>query len=301
MSNEVAVRQAQTTLAIAPSQTRFTPEQVTMLGHIGVEEASDADLQVFFHQCQRTGLDPFARQIYMIGREERKNVNGAWVGVTKQTIQTGIDGYRLIGRRAAQGAGETISVKPPVWAHPDGGWRDVWLPAWGTPAAAKVTIMRNGEEFTAVALFDEYKQAKRNGELTRMWAQRPAGQIAKCAEALAWRMAFPQDLSGIYTEEEMGQADNPAPERRPAAPRAQTQPSEPAAPEASTEAPAGPVRINEEQWSEIAGAAAAAGLTDAQTGQLIQETIGRQIAGATEIQVEEIPAIMNAIGAIQNG
>ena len=73
---------------------------------------------------------------------------------------------------------------------------------------ARITITRGGEPFTAVALFDEYKQTKRDGNLTQMWAQRPAGQIAKCAEALAWRMAFPQDLSNLYADDEMGQADN---------------------------------------------------------------------------------------------
>lgn len=206
--NEVAIRQAPavTVLAISDEQTAFTSQQVTMLRHIGLEKAGEADLSVFFHQCKRTGLDPFARQIYMI---ERWSKDGA-----KFTIQTGIDGFRLIGRRAATGAGESISVAAPQWAHRDGSWRDLWDASWGTPIAARVTIERNGQPFTAVAMFDEYKQTKRDGGLTQMWAQRPAGQIAKCAEALAWRMGFPQDLSGIYSDDEMGQADNrptPAP------------------------------------------------------------------------------------------
>lgn len=87
--SDIVVHQPQTVLAIQPEQTQFTPQQVAMLRHIGVEKAGDADLQVFFHQCQRTGLDPFARQIYMI---ERWSKDGP-----KYTIQTGIDGYRLIG------------------------------------------------------------------------------------------------------------------------------------------------------------------------------------------------------------
>lgn len=220
MSTELARPAApNTTLAIAEAQTAFTGQQVAMLEHIGVDGAGDNDLNVFFHQCKRTGLDPFTRQIYMIGRQVSKQVNGQWIKETKQTIQTGIDGYRLIGRRAADRTGHTIKVHPPQWAHQDGSWRDVWIMAWGLPVAARVTIERAGETFTATALFDEYKQTKYGGGLTSMWEKRPAGQIAKCAEAFAWRMAFPQDLSGIYTDDEMGQADNlPRPAAAPAGP-----------------------------------------------------------------------------------
>lgn len=213
MSTEIATYQPGS-LAVSAEQEAFTEKQRKALEHIGVENASDGDLQVFFHVCQRTGLDPFARQIYMIGRKSgERQPDGSWVDVVKQTIQTGIDGFRLIGRRAADQRRETISVHAPEWAKDDGTWRPVWVKAWGEPVAARVTILRNGEPFTAVALFDEYKQTKRNGDLTQMWGQRPAGQLAKCAEALAWRMAFPQDLSGIYVEDEMHQAEN-----RPAGP-----------------------------------------------------------------------------------
>lgn len=205
--NDLVVHQSDTTgLQVQPEQSSFTEQQVAMLRHIGVENASEGDLAVFFHVVKRTGLDPFARQIYMIGRNTYDARTKQWA--TKQTIQTGIDGFRLIGRRAADARKEQVSVLAPQWAHSDGSWRDVWVPAWGTPLGARVTIERNGSPFTAVALFDEYKQTKRDGGLTQMWAQRPAGQINKCAEALAWRMAFPQDLSGIYVEEEMQQADN---------------------------------------------------------------------------------------------
>lgn len=220
MSTELTVhgQQPATALTIADEQGAFTPQQVDVLRHMGVEGASEGDLAVFFHVVKRTGLDPFAKQIYMIGRQSsvKDDRTNQWTKVWKHTIQTGIDGYRLIGRRAANASRETISVSAPEWAHEDGSWRPVWSSKWGWPLAARVTIHRGASPFTAVALFDEYKQTKRDGSLTQMWEQRPAGQIAKCAEALAWRQAFPQDLAGIYVDEEMQQADREEPAPAPA-------------------------------------------------------------------------------------
>jgi phage recombination protein Bet len=229
----------QTALTIADDQATFTDQQVAALRHMGVDGASPADLAVFFHVVKRTGLDPFARQIYMISRKSK--------GETKQTIQTGIDGYRLIGRRAADARHESISVSAPEWARADGQWMPVWSAEWGTPLAARVTITRGGEPFTAVALFDEYKQTKYDGNLTAMWAQRPAGQIAKCAEALVWRMAFPQDLAGVYVEDELQHADGgPAP--RPTRESAADVLATPAVVVEHTETDADRARANLREW-----------------------------------------------------
>lgn len=213
MSTEVT-QHGGSELVLSDDQTFWTPNQKAALAQMGVDRATDADLAVFFHQCTRTGLDPFARQIYMIQREG------------KQTIQTGIDGFRLIGRRAVDRTRETLEVSEAEWCGQDGAWRDVWL-SQEPPAAARVTVYRNGGKFPAIALYSEYVGLKRDGNVTKMWGTRPAGQLAKCAEALAWRKAFPQDLSGLYTNDEMAQADNPGapmPRRQQAQPQ-QTKPT----------------------------------------------------------------------------
>jgi phage recombination protein Bet len=194
---ELATRDDQS-LALATDSTYWNDTQVAMLTQLGVEKATEADLRVYHHVCQRTGLDPFARQIYMI---ERKG---------KQTIQTGIDGFRLIARRAVEKSGEAYSVSPVEWCGRDGKWTEVWLES-GPPAAARVTVTRGNGTFPAIALYAEYVQTYwKNGSehITQMWEQRGAGQLAKCAEALAHRKAFPQDLSGIYTDDEMQSANN---------------------------------------------------------------------------------------------
>lgn len=200
-----------TALTIGAGQDRFNDAQVAALHQLGLDNASPADLDVFFHVAKRTGLDPFARQIHMIGRSVSvppDRDGGQWTKVVKHTIQTGIDGYRLIARRAADRAGIKYSVSAPTWFDTQGGEHAVWIaPLWGKyPAACRVSVTRDGEEFTAVAMFTEYCQTTGRGDQLRptaMWEQRPAGQLAKCAEALVLRMAFPQDLSGLYVDAEV--------------------------------------------------------------------------------------------------
>ncbi|MFF7190588.1 phage recombination protein Bet [Streptomyces sp. NPDC008222] len=189
-------------LAVRPEQTTWTPEQAAVLRQSGIkDQVTAAELSGFLHLCQRTGLDPFSRQIYLIGRFSKKD------GRDVYTPQTGIDGYRVIAQRVTAQTGGTYGYEDTVWCDPSGRWRDVWL-ADEPPAAAKVTVIRNGHRFSAVATFREYVQTFPDGNPKGLWAKMPAGQIAKCAEALALRKAFPHDLAGVYTAEEMAQADN---------------------------------------------------------------------------------------------
>lgn len=212
---DVAVRQ-QTALSITPGQTEFNEAQVATLTQLGVVNADRANLAVFFHQSTRTGLDPFAKQIYMIARQVKERVrdeSGRWVDkyVTKFTIQTGIDGYRLIARRAADKARVPLSVEDTLWCGPDGQWVDAWVAEY-PPTAAKVTVWRGDERFSHVSLWREYVQTYYNRDAgehvpNSMWQKMPANQLAKTAEAGALRKAFPLDLSGLYTDEEMPPAE----------------------------------------------------------------------------------------------
>lgn len=190
-------------LTITQDQTDWTQQQVAALKQLGVSnDVTQADLAIFLTQSKRTGLDPFSRQIYMIGRKQ-KTPNGY---ETKQTIQVGIDGLRAIAHRVAQQCHEVFSMSDTLWADKTGTWHDVWLAA-EPPAAAKVSVKRGGGVFSAVAIFKEYAPVY-NGKLGGMWLTKPALMIAKCAEALALRKAFPSDMSGIYTDDEMSRAED---------------------------------------------------------------------------------------------
>ncbi|QFG08119.1 RecT-like ssDNA binding protein [Gordonia phage PCoral7] len=201
-SKGTVAKQPTSELAIAPGQSEFTEAQVAALAQLGVQDASPGDLQVFFHQAKRTGLDPFAKQIYMIGR---KTKTGGYRGEperweTKWTIQVGIDGYRLGGRRVVNALGIKLDQDGPYW-HNGTDWVDVWLDPNHPPQAAKFTIVRDGERHVGVANYAEYVQTNRDGSPNSMWKKMPANQLAKCAEAAAWRHAFPETFSGVVFED----------------------------------------------------------------------------------------------------
>ena len=172
-------------LAVNSDQQMWDTKQLAALKQLGLTNASNGDLAVFLHYAQRTGLDPFARQLYMIERGGR------------YTIQASIDGLRIVAQRSGEYAGQV----GPFWCGEDGTWTDIWLEKT-PPMAAKVGVLRKGfvEPLWAVAKFDGYNAN------SPIWKKMPDLMIAKCAEALALRKAFPNDLSGIYTAEEMEQA-----------------------------------------------------------------------------------------------
>lgn len=160
-------------------------EQIELIKNTVAKGATNDELQMFLHQCQRTGLDPLSRQMYFMKYG------------TKASIVCSIDGFRVVAQRSNEYEGQTS----PVWFDEQGNEYNVWLKKT-PPSACKVGVWRKGfrEPLYAIAVFSEYSSGQ------NMWQKMPALMIAKVAEALALRKAFPHDLSGLYTPDEMEQA-----------------------------------------------------------------------------------------------
>jgi phage recombination protein Bet len=187
-----------TTAAVA-TPSPFSADQIDLIKRTICKGSTDDELRLFLYQAGRTGLDPLARQIYSIERREYRD--GQWIKA--RSIQTSIDGFRLIAERSGKYAGQV----GPYWCGADGQWQDAWIAA-ESPIAARVGVLRTDfkEPCWGVARFDAYAQKTKDGIPTRMWKTMGDVMVAKCAEALALRKAFPQELSGLYTGDEMMQA-----------------------------------------------------------------------------------------------
>lgn len=184
--------------------TGYDAEKVDLIKDTIARGASDDELMLFLHLAQRSGLDPFSRQIYLI--ERRANVNGEWK--TTRQPQTGIDGLRLIADRTERYA----PGRQPSYTY------DVAGGLVTATAYVKKFVRGEWHEIAATAHYDEYVQRKKDGQPNQMWAEKPHIMLAKCAEAQVLRRAFPAEMSGLYTADEIRSGADELPAAPPANP-----------------------------------------------------------------------------------
>lgn len=161
--------------------------------------AAMESIKMVIGYCKAAGLDPMQKPVHIVPMWDSK------AGSMRDVIMPGINLYRTQAARSGECAGVTEPEFGEDITETLGGV-EITYPKW-----CRVTVKRrlpSGEivEFTAKELWKENYAVKGGKEKSiapnAMWLKRPSGQIAKCAQAQAFRMAFPE-MASAYTAEEM--------------------------------------------------------------------------------------------------
>lgn len=192
MSAQLAVRNTQEVEKIAEfplMKSKWSRDQIELVKRTICKGASDDQMMLFEYVCTRTGLDPFMKQIYGIIRMTNNKDTGK--KDPTMTIQTSIDGLRLIADRT----GNYLPGRDSTFAYDKDGR------LFSATSYIKKWSRGSWHEVSATAIYSEYKPKYPND----FWTDKPHIMLAKCAEALALRKAFPAEMSGVYAKEELDQ------------------------------------------------------------------------------------------------
>lgn len=157
----------------------FDDEKVALVKEMFCKNATKSEFELFLHMAKRLNLDPALKQIYFI-----KFGN-------QMSIITGIDGYRIIADRT----GKYMPGRESSFTYDKEGKLFS-----ATAYLKKLGPDNQWHEISSTAIRSEYDSGK------NQWAKGPHYMLAKCAESLALRRAFPAEMAGTNTEEEMEKA-----------------------------------------------------------------------------------------------
>ena len=158
-------------------QGELTQAQIELIRKTVARDATNDELKLFLYRAESLGLDPLKPgQIYFIK-----------YGNSPGTIVVGIDGFRAKAVRTGKLSGIKRGVLRNDKGQCIGAWAEIYRSDWQHPAREEVNMQ-------------EYNTGKHN------WLKMPETMIKKVAECAALRMAFPDDLGGVYAPEETGQA-----------------------------------------------------------------------------------------------
>lgn len=177
----------------------FTSDERQMIRDSFMPGASEPEARAMIAIAEHMRLNPFKRQIHFVQRWNKDLGRMVWA------FQTAIDGFRSM----AEDTGEFCGSDEPEFT-----FEERIDPATGEPTGkrelvARVRVYRRDFDrpFIGVARYTEFVQTTKDGNPNSMWQRGPRNMLAKCAEAQAIRKAFPQDLAGVYADDEMPERD----------------------------------------------------------------------------------------------
>lgn len=178
MTKEIAVKQTH--------EINYSDKlMIETLKQTVAQNTTDAEFKIFCEFCKSTKLNPFKKEVWCIVTGEGK--------YRRMQLMTGINGFHAIANSHPQYDGMEIGLigksgeyLPMTYPNND------YIGAW-----AKVYRKDRRIPVEGVAMLSEYD--KKHGN----WITMKRVMINKCSESVGLRKAFPQELNGLYTQEEM--------------------------------------------------------------------------------------------------
>lgn len=163
---------------VAVTPREFTDKEKGLIRDTVAKGATNEEFNLFLYRCKHMDLDPLKPgQIHFV---KYNNSPG--------TIIVGIEGFRVRAAKTGKHSGTKRGVVRDDSGRCIGAWCEVYRSDWTQPAREEVSLV-------------EYNTGK------AQWSKMPETMLKKVAECAALRMAFPDQLGGIYGREEMDQAD----------------------------------------------------------------------------------------------
>lgn len=162
----------------------------------GGGQITDDEAVMFLSLCRYQHLNPFLREAYLI----------KYGSNNPATIVTGKTTFLKRAQRNPDFAGLQCGVivmdnEFGMITEREGTFyldSETLVGGW-----AKVYIKNRAIPFYESVRLSEYIGKKKTGEVTEQWQKRPATMIRKVALVHALREAFPDDLGGLYAQEEL--------------------------------------------------------------------------------------------------
>lgn len=159
----------------------------------GNGKVTDQEVELFIKLCKYRNLNPFLKEAHLIkyGDAPAQAVVSYDVFKNRADLNIHNKGYQA-GIILINKNGE-ISYRVGALLLPSetlvGGYCEVERDDRNKPIRVEVS-------------FNEYQQTKKDGTVNKQWGEKPAFMIRKVAIAQGLREAYPNDLNGLYAEEE---------------------------------------------------------------------------------------------------
>lgn len=193
------------TNAVTTLRRDLTPAQLDLIRKTYAKDCNNEEFDLFIAQAQRAGLDPFRKQITAIVHNKKNPEK------RQLTVITTIDGFRVIAAR--HGDYRPMDARPVI--ETDENAKDPLTNPEGIVRAEVRVWKRFGSEWHPMVgeaywtefapMKDEWVNGDRTGRkiLNDTWKNMPRLMLVKCAEAQALRRGWPEDIGGLYTEDEI--------------------------------------------------------------------------------------------------